>query len=208
MRWPPRCRGARRLVAEQQFVDALRHGAEFRLWSILVKSKRAASSSARTRPGMRRQHQNARADHDRLLDRMGDEQHGETQLIPQRQQFLLHGAPGQRVERGERLVHQQDVRLERHGARDGDAHLHAARQHVRIDVAELGELDLFDRRIGALDRLGRGELARHLHREQHVLDRRSSTASIARIPGTPSCGRGPAPRPRVRGCGSSPRPAA
>ena len=52
-------------------------------------------------------------------------------VVPQLQQLFLHPAARQRVERRERLVHQQDLRLHRHRARDRDALLHAARQRVR-----------------------------------------------------------------------------
>ena len=51
-------------------------------------------------------------------------------------QLFLHLAPGQRVEGGERLVHQQHRGLHGQRAGDGDALLHAAGQHVRIDVFE------------------------------------------------------------------------
>ena len=61
----------------------------------------------------------------------------EPRVLPELQQLLLHLAPRQRVERGEGLVHQQDVGLHRHGARNGDALLHAAGQRVRIGIGEL-----------------------------------------------------------------------
>ena len=77
-------------------------------------------------------------------NRMGDEQHGEMRFVPQRQQLVLHARARERVERGERLVHQQNIRLHRHAARDRDALLHAAGQRVRIAVRELGEIDLLD----------------------------------------------------------------
>src|ERR1051325_7710201 len=70
------------------------------------------------------------------------------------------------ISRREWFIHQQNVRLERHGAGDGDAHLHAAGQHVRIDVAEFCQFDLLDRGIGARHGLGTRELAGDLHREQ------------------------------------------
>ena len=53
------------------------------------------------------------------------------------EQVFLHLAARQRVERRERLVHEQDLRLHRHRARDRDALLHAARQRVRKVVGEL-----------------------------------------------------------------------
>jgi hypothetical protein len=149
-------------------VNSFRHGAEITVvhrGEVEAGGVEFGTHTAR----MRRQHQDARADEDRLFDRMGDEHHRKMQLIPQRQQFLLHGAPRERVERGKRLVHQKDIRLERHGARNRDAHLHAAREHVRIDVAELGEFDFLDRGVGALGGFGRGEFPRYLHRKQHIL---------------------------------------
>ena len=46
-----------------------------------------------------------------------------------------------RVERAERLVHQQDARLLGKRAHDRDALLHAARKLVRIGVGEFLEAD-------------------------------------------------------------------
>ena len=45
-------------------------------------------------------------------------------------QLVLQMLADQRVERGERLVHQQDVGLGRKGARQADALLHAAGELV------------------------------------------------------------------------------
>ena len=81
---------------------------------------------------VRREQQDPTADRDRLLDRVGDEEHGEAGVVPEPQQLVLHLAAGERVERGEGLVHQQDVRLHGHAAGDGDALLHAARKRVGI----------------------------------------------------------------------------
>src|SRR5262249_4726975 len=63
--------------------------------------------------GMRREQQNAVADQHRLRNRVGDEQHGEAGVRPELQQLLLHLAPGQRIERGERRVPPQQVRRPR-----------------------------------------------------------------------------------------------
>ena len=49
-------------------------------------------------------------------------------------QLLLHHHSGLGIERAERLVHQQHLRLDRIGAGDGDALLHAARKLVRVIV--------------------------------------------------------------------------
>ena len=117
-------------------------------------------------PRMGREHQDAVADDDRFLDGVGDEQHGEAHVVPKLKQLLLHPPPGQGVECGERLVHQQDFRLGRHGAGDGDALLHAARQGVRIAVAEAVQPDLGDVVPGAL----LGFPLRHASRAQREQD--------------------------------------
>ena len=122
--------------------------------------------------GMRRHHQDAVADQQRLLDRVGDEDHGEADLVPQRDQLLLHLAPGQRIERGERLVHQQHRRLHGQRAGDGDALLHAARQHVRIGVLEGAEIDLGDHLSGLLARGGARHAAVDQQREHDVAEHR------------------------------------
>ena len=55
-------------------------------------------------------HHDAVGQVDRLVDLMGDEQHGLLRLLPDAQQLDLHQVAGLRVERRERLVHQQHVR--------------------------------------------------------------------------------------------------
>jgi hypothetical protein len=79
----------------------------------------------------------------------------EAHLFPQRLQLFLHAPARERVERGEGLVHQQDVRL--HGQRAGDRHarLHAAGQRVRIGVGEARQADL----VEPVQRAGLGFLA-------------------------------------------------
>ena len=121
---------------------------------------------------MRRQQQDAVADLDRLGNRVRDEQHGEFRFLPQHQQLVLHALAGQRVERGERFVHQQDVGLHRHAARNRHPLLHAARQRVRIGVGELGQVDLLDVLHGLFVSRLALQLARGLQREHHVLPHR------------------------------------
>src|SRR5690349_2232775 len=132
-------------------------------------------------PRVRRQQQDAAADLDRLGDRVRDEQHGEARALPQREQLVLHLAARECVERGERLVHQQYVRLHRHAARDRDALFHAARQCVREAVGERREIDLGD----VLERLLLGRLARQastrLEREHHVLLRRAPRQELVEL---------------------------
>src|SRR5262249_32167217 len=69
---------------------------------------------------------------DRLGDHVRDENDGLFCLRPDAQQLELHKAPRLRVERGERLVHQENLGLDGERAREVDALLHAAGELVRI----------------------------------------------------------------------------
>ena len=62
-----------------------------------------------------------------------------------------------RVKRRERLVEQQELRLDRESARDIDALAHAARELVRIVLGKAAEPDEVDQRARALPALGLGE---------------------------------------------------
>ena len=66
---------------------------------------------------------------------------------------------GDGVERAERLVEQQHVRIERERARDADPLLHAAGQFVRIMVGEAVESDEPDEALGALAICAAGSFA-------------------------------------------------
>ena len=77
----------------------------------------------------------------RLGHRVGDEQDRRAGLLPQLEQQVAHVGAGDLVERGERLVHQQDRRAEGERAHERDALLHAARQLVRVRLLEPGEAD-------------------------------------------------------------------
>src|SRR3954469_4165432 len=71
-------------------------------------------------PRVRGEEQDAVPHQHRFRNGMGDEKHGKAGVLPEPEKLLLHLAAGERVERGERLVHEQDVRLDRHGAGDRD----------------------------------------------------------------------------------------
>ncbi len=92
-------------------------------------------------PGLRRHHHGAVAQEQRLVDRMGDVDHRLAGLLPDAHQLGLQDHPVLRVERRERLVHQQHAGIGDEGARDRAALAHAAGQLVRIMVAELGKPD-------------------------------------------------------------------
>ena len=74
---------------------------------------------------------------------MADEQDGLLQLLLQGEQLVLQVGPDQRIERRERLVHQQDVGVGGEGAGEADTLLHAAGELVGELVAPLREPDQF-----------------------------------------------------------------
>src|SRR6266581_4392143 len=127
-------------VGEQHVVDATLH--RLRLCRIAIP--RQAVQLRLDLPWVRRKQQDAAADLDRFGNRVGHEQHREVRVVPQLQQLVLHLAPRQRIERGERLVHQQDIGLHRHASCDRNALLHPARQRVGKAVGKPGQIHLGD----------------------------------------------------------------
>src|SRR6266571_721041 len=77
-------------------------------------------------PRLRRHDHDAIAQKYRLVDRMGDEHHGLLVLLPDVQQLLLQQELVLRIERRERLVHQQNFGIVGEGARDRHALAHTA----------------------------------------------------------------------------------
>ena len=77
-----------------------------------------------------------------------------------------------RIERAERLVEQQDLRLAHERARDRGALAHAARQLVRVGVGERGHADQLEQSARAVAALGTGD-AGQLERKRDVVDGRA-----------------------------------
>ena len=71
-------------------------------------------------------HQHAVAHDQRLVDGMRDEDHCFARLAPDPEQLLLQHRLVLLVEGGERLVHEQDARLENERGPNGHPLLHAA----------------------------------------------------------------------------------
>ena len=99
--------------------------------------------SSITRPGRARQQDDAVAQADRLADVVGDEQDGEPPANPLADpvELVVEQVAGHRVERAERLVHQQHVRLLGQRAGERDPLAHAAGQLVRPLAAEAAKLN-------------------------------------------------------------------
>ena len=87
-------------------------------------------------------HDDAVGERDRLGDVVGDQDRGEALVEPDALQQLLHLDAGQRVERAERLVERQDLRLADQRAGQRHALLLAAGQHRRPLAGAIGEADL------------------------------------------------------------------
>ncbi len=81
------------------------------------------------------------AEQDRLLDRVGDEQDRLVRPVEDAHQLFLHDDLGLRVQRGKRLVHEQDRTL--HDQRAGQRHplTHAAGQLLREMALEPAQAD-------------------------------------------------------------------
>ena len=104
---------------------------------VAARPRQRTSSTRLQPPGVRRHHRDAVGEEHRLVDRVGDEDDGaalasRAVLAPDAQQLVLQDEARLRVERGERLVHQQHLGLVGHQPRERDALPHAARQLVRI----------------------------------------------------------------------------
>ena len=93
----------------------------------------------------RRHDDEAGGEEDRLLDRVGDEEDQVARAVPHVEDQLLQLLAGQRVERAQRLVHQQHFRTAGERAGDADALLHAAGQlvdHLGLEAGQSDQLQL------------------------------------------------------------------
>src|SRR6266545_52622 len=116
--------------------------------------------------GPRRPHRHAVGEIDRLLHVVGHEDHGLRRALPDAEQLGLHEGAGLGIERAERLVHQQDFRVEGERAGKRGALAHAAGKLRRIAVLEAGQPDQIDERLRPLLAL----VAREPHPLQAVED--------------------------------------
>ena len=89
-----------------------------------------------SRPGSRRHDEDTIGEKHRFLNAVGHEQHGFLALFPDAQELQIELVARHRVERAERLVHQQQLRIGHQGAAQRNALLHAAGKLVRIHLFE------------------------------------------------------------------------
>ena len=79
-------------------------------------------------PLARRQGHNAVSHDNGLIHIVGDQHHGLAFLVPDVQDFVLEVGACQRIESTQRFIQQENVRVSRQGAGNGDALPHTARQ--------------------------------------------------------------------------------
>ena len=75
---------------------------------------------------------------------MGDEHERNAQMALQQLELVLNALAQIGVERAQRLVEKQDVRLDHEGACERDALLLPARQSLRLEVADVGQPEFFE----------------------------------------------------------------
>ncbi|EKD60920.1 MAG: hypothetical protein ACD_54C00487G0001 [uncultured bacterium] len=110
---------------------------------------------------------NAVADANGLVQIVGDEDSRFAQGFGQLAEFILQLAADQRIQRGKRLIHQDDFRVGCDGAGKADALLHAARQFARIALHPIGQTNAGQGIGRDAAALGRGH-ALHLQPESRV----------------------------------------
>ena len=167
------------------------------------RGQRRAVDVARTRQrnrelaadaaGMRRHQQHPVAEADRLAHVVRHEDDRLAALRPDALDVAVELLARHRVERGERLVHQQHARVGRERAGQRDALLHAAGELVHVGARRiLRGRPASDSRARSRAGARRLRSGLQLQPEHDVADRRSATET-APPPGTSPAGRGPAP---------------
>src|SRR5579872_1855211 len=102
----------------------------------------------------------------RLVDRMRHKQRGNPLLAPDALQLDIHVSTRHCIERAERFVEQQHVRLEHEGASDGHTLPHAAREATRANFFKAGETNEFYQRRDAV-KIDRP--SRYLIRQRNII---------------------------------------
>src|SRR5206468_4037070 len=80
--------------------------------------------------------------HDGLIDAMRHVQHGRPRFLPDAKQLALQNQLGLFIQRGEWLIHEQDLRVVGESASNRYALLHATRKLVRQRTLETAESNL------------------------------------------------------------------
>src|SRR5438067_9397577 len=129
--------------------------------------------------GPRRHDDDSIAEKDRLRNAVRDEHDGLAVRLPDALQLDVHALAGERIERPEWLVHQQDLRIARQRTADAGALLHPAGQLVRITPAEFIEPRHFEQTIDAC--IGGFVTTADAQRQAHVLAHSEPRQKIRRL---------------------------
>jgi len=116
-----------------------------------------------------RHHDDAVGEQHRFVDRMRNEQNGLSRLHPEIFQIDAHLLARERIERAERLVHQEQRRVVDQRAHDRGALPHAAGEFARPPVMKLGEAD-FRQKFVCTRNVGLGIEAAQLELKQDVAE--------------------------------------
>ncbi len=93
----------------------------------------------------------------RLADVVGHKEDRLPRFLPDLLQLLVQDVASLSVERGERLVHEQDPRIHGEGAGNRDTLSHAPRQLMRVRASESGEMHHAQKMHRSLVPLGSGD---------------------------------------------------
>src|SRR5580692_10522011 len=89
---------------------------------------------------------------------MGDEHERNAQMALQELELVLNALAQIGVERAQRLIEKQDIRLDHKGAGKRDALLLPARQSLRLEVADVSQVKFFENAFNHGVARGRGHL--------------------------------------------------
>src|SRR5215510_3274342 len=157
--------------------DLLELGFTAKLRQILARIAERNLHDALDAARPRAHHHDPVAQIDGFVEVVGDEQNGLAGLALDPQQLQLQDLARLRIERAERLIHEQNRRIDGERASEIDALLHTARQLVRELLAGGAEPDKLKQRLGTLAALA-SRHALELEAELHIGARRAPGQQI------------------------------
>src|SRR5215212_9195877 len=140
-------------VAPQHLPQLRPIGREFRMLANVTVDALSGQRRLDNRPyssGAGAEHENPIRQEQCLVNAVGDEDNGRASLRPDFQEVFLQLLASLRIERAERLVHEDKNRLAHQRAGDADPLLHAAGELVRIVLEEITESDKIDEMRGLI----------------------------------------------------------
>ncbi len=144
--------GFEKTEALEQRADMLRVAAELRRLAGVeaARPRQVDRDGLENASGPRRHHHHMIGEQHRLADAVSDEQHGLVRAHPQPLQLEIELVAGECVERAERLIHQQELRLLDQGPADRHALALAAGELPGVALLEPGKADEGQQLAGAL----------------------------------------------------------